>query len=155
MRSIVNTHLHFDHCGQNHLLPSVPIWVTAAEIEASKAELYTVPEWAEISDSRRRIAADDDEIAPGVHLLHTPGHTPGHLSISVMTEPGLEIIAGQACYTCAEFEAGQPAPSDMHDDNWLDAGAESVRRLRSLNPQRVHFSHDPSSFVAGDPSLET
>jgi len=31
----VNTHLHFDHCGQNHLFEKAPIWITAAEHEIS------------------------------------------------------------------------------------------------------------------------
>lgn len=29
--AIVNTHSHFDHCGQNHALPQAPVWVSQAE----------------------------------------------------------------------------------------------------------------------------
>ncbi len=144
--AVVNTHLHFDHCGQNHLFPSTPIWVSAAEVEAAEAEFYTVPDWAAIAEPQLRLSADNEAVAEGVRLLHTPGHTPGHQSIAVDTPAGREIIVGQTCYTCAEFEAGQPAEFDMHDETWLTAGTESLARLRSLNANRAFFSHDRAIY---------
>ena len=144
--AIVNTHLHFDHCGQNHLLSSAPVWATDEEVQAATAEFYTVPEWAEITPDRRRRTIDGELIASGVRLLHTPGHTPGHQSVSVETSHGLELIVGQACYSCSEFELGEPELSDMHDESWLAVGQSSLDRLRSLSPVRAHFSHDRASF---------
>lgn len=145
--AVVNTHLHFDHCGQNHLLASAPVWVTEAEVNtAATTEFYTVEEWADIAPDRLRLAGDGETIGPGVRLLHTPGHTPGHLSVAIDTEAGPEIIVGQACYSCDEFESGRPAVSDMHDPHWVDVGAESLARLRALEPIAAHFSHDPTVF---------
>ena len=140
--AVVNTHLHFDHCGQNDALPNAPIWVTAAEIEASREPHYTVPEWVDIPDQRRRIAIDGVDIAPGVRPVATPGHTPGHQSVLIETSDGPEIIVGQACYRCSEFEAGEPAESDMHSDDWINIGLDSVRRLRDLRPSQIYFSHE-------------
>ena len=51
------------------------MWVTEAEVEASKADLYTVPDWAHIEPERLRVSSDNETIADGVRLLHTPGHT--------------------------------------------------------------------------------
>ena len=146
--AVVNTHLHFDHCGQNHLLGHAPVWVTEAELQASTTERYTVPEWAHIAPSRLRLAADGELIADGVQLLRTPGHSPGHLSVAVQTERGLEIVVGQACYSCAEFAAATTIASDMHGPAWHSVGLESVVRLRSLNPVRAHFSRDAQVFEA-------
>ena len=146
--AIVNTHLHFDHCGQNHLLPHSNVWVTEAEVEASKADLYTVPDWAHIEPERLRVSSDNETIADGVRLLHTPGHTPGHQSIAVDTDNGLEIIVGQACYTCAEYTAAEPAPTDMHDLSWHTTGVESIARIHALRPRRAHFSHDRTTYAA-------
>lgn len=146
--AVVNTHLHFDHCGQNHLLGHAPVWVSAAELEAASMEFYTVPEWAAIVPDRRRLSSDGEEIGPGIRLLHTPGHTPGHQSIAVDTEDGLELVVGQACYSCAEYAAGRPAATDMHDRNDIAAGVESLARLRGLRPVRAHFSHDRDAFEA-------
>ncbi len=144
--AIVNTHLHFDHCGQNYLLGSAPVWVTDEEVEAATAEFYTVPEWAEIPPDRRRRTVDGELIAPEVRLLHTPGHTPGHQSVCVDTPDGLELIVGQTCFSCAEFEGGPPAITDMHDESWLEVGQASLDRLRSLSPAAAHFSHDLAVF---------
>ena len=80
--AIVNTHLHFDHCGQNHLLPSAPVWVTRAEMAAvTSVRDYTVREWADVPLGRLRYATDGEEIAEGVRLVATPGHSPGHQSV--------------------------------------------------------------------------
>lgn len=143
---VVNSHLHFDHCGQNHLLADAPVWITEAELNVSTTEFYTVPEWADIEVDRRRLSSDGEEIASGVRLLHTPGHTPGHQSVAVESNAGLEIIVGQACYTCAEFTAATTVAADVHDPSWLQTGLESLARLHSLEPVRAHFSHDATTF---------
>lgn len=140
--AVVNTHLHFDHCGQNHRLGNASVWVTEAEQVAAQAEFYTVAEWATIEPERLRLSTDGEEIAPGVRLIHTPGHTPGHQSVAVVGNEGTELIVGQACYTCAEFKAGQPAETDMHDADWLEVGRRSLARLRAMKPTIAHFSHD-------------
>lgn len=144
--ALVLTHLHFDHCGQHHLFPSVPVWLAAAEIEAASEPYYTVPEWAEVDPDRRRISVDGDELAPGVRILHTPGHTPGHQSVAVVGPDGLELVVGQACYDCAEFIIGEPAPTDAHGEHWREVGQASLDRLRALQPARAHFSHDATVF---------
>lgn len=144
--AVVNTHLHFDHCGQNYLFDHAPIWVTAAEHDASLTEFYTVAEWAEITEPRRRLSADNEAVADGVRLLHTPGHTPGHQSVAVETTNGLELIVGQTCYSCVEYESATPAESDMHDASWYETGIDSLLRLESLRPQRAHFSHDSATW---------
>lgn len=146
--AVVNTHLHFDHCGQNHLFPGLPVWVTSDEVEAATAEFYTVPEWAHIDADRLRLGADGEEIAPEVRLIHTPGHTPGHQSVVIGADDTLELIVGQACYTCAEFVTGSAAHEDMHDSGWIEAGAESMARLVRLNPRTAHFSHDTVVFAS-------
>jgi len=140
--AVVNTHLHFDHCGQNHLLPHAPVWITQAELEASMTEFYTVAEWAHIEPERLRISNDGENLADGVRLVHTPGHTPGHQSVAVETAVGLELIVGQACYTCAEFAATETSAGDMHCPAWHAAGLESLARLQALGAHRAHFSHD-------------
>ena len=144
--AVVNTHLHFDHCGQNHLLGHAPVWITQAELDVSTTEFYTVPEWAEIEPDRLRLAADGEAIADGVTILHTPGHTPGHLSVTVATDTGLEIVVGQACYTCAEFDAGTGARPTCT----TPAGTSRARLARPpprARPVRAHFSHDATTYT--------
>ena len=145
--AIVNTHLHFDHCGQNDSLPGVPVWVRPEEVEAARTEGYTVPEWAAIPPDRLRLAADDEAIASGVRLVATPGHTPGHQSLLVQDPDGqAQLVAGQCCYTCAEFSAGAGAADNIHDETHREAAAETLDRLRRLDIAAAHFSHDRTIY---------
>ena len=140
--AIVNTHLHFDHCGQNDRF-DVPVWVTRAELDTvATTERYTVAEWAHIDPDRRRLAEDNEVIADGVTVLHTPGHTPGHLSIVVASDDGADLIAGQACYCRADFDSGIIDPRELHSEEWRAAATDSLARLRALNPTHVYLSHD-------------
>ena len=72
--AVINSHLHFDHCGQNHRLPNAEVWVTEAEVAAAAEEFYTVAEWAHIGPERRRFSGDGEVLADGIQILHTPGH---------------------------------------------------------------------------------
>ena len=145
--AIVNSHLHFDHCGQNHVLPSVPVYVQSAELAAAQLPHYTIAEWAYIEPDRRRVVDGDEEIAPGVQILATPGHTPGHQSLLVQGPDGqAQLVAGQCCYTCAEFNAGAVAADNIHDETYRDVAAETIGRLRRLDIAAVHFSHDRTIY---------
>ncbi len=141
--AIVNSHLHFDHCGQNQALPSVPIYVQSAELEAAQLPHYTVPEWAHIEPDRRRLLDGDETIAPGVTVLATPGHTPGHQSLLIQSPEGdSALIAGQCCYTCAAFRDGLVESDNLHDESSRADAEASLTRLRRLDVAAVHFSHD-------------
>ena len=141
--AIVNSHLHFDHCGQNSALASVPVFVQAAELTAAQEPGYTIAEWAHTEPGRRRVVDGDECIAPGVTILATPGHTPGHQSVVVERADGRrELVAGQCCYTCAAYRTGTVEPDNLHDESFRAVAAESLDRLRRLAPEAVHFSHD-------------
>ena len=128
VRAIVNSHLHFDHCGQNRAFPGVPIYVQQAELDLALREGHTIVEWVDFPDARYEAVEGDREIADGVSVIATPGHTPGHQSVTVRAADGLVLIVAQAAQNARSFATGE-----------ADA---SVRRLRDLNADRIHFSHD-------------
>lgn len=142
--AIVNSHLHFDHCGQNRSFPSVPVWAQRSEYDLVDTPRFTVPEWAHVADDRLRSIDGDEQLADGVRIVATPGHTPGHQSIVVDDGDRVTVLGGQCCYDCYEFGGNSPAVADVHDDSWLPAARRSVARLRSLDPDVAHFSHDRS-----------
>ncbi len=129
IHALVNTHLHFDHAGQNSEFPEVPIVVQDLEWQAAwHHQDYTIPEWVDFPGASYVRINGDTELAPGIRALATPGHTPGHQSIAVDTDDGLVLIVGQAAQDARSFAAGE--------------ADESIARLRALNAARIHFSHD-------------
>src|ERR687892_332775 len=55
---VVNTHLHFDHCGGNHLFAGRPIYVQRRELDDARSEDdYTIREWVE-APGVRYVAGD-------------------------------------------------------------------------------------------------
>jgi N-acyl homoserine lactone hydrolase len=104
---VVNTHLHFDHCGGNRLFPGVPIHVQAREREAARAGGGAfVPEWVEFDGATYVEHAGEAEILPGIRLVPAPGHTPGHQVVLVDTPEGLNVLGGDVAYSFRELGEG-------------------------------------------------
>jgi glyoxylase-like metal-dependent hydrolase (beta-lactamase superfamily II) len=145
-----NCHLHFDHCGQNVRLPKgVPIFVQRAEWAKVHEPDYTVPEWVDVPGLSYELLEGEHEVAPGLRVIPTPGHTAGHQSLVVDAPDGAVVLAGQAVQSRAEWE-GATEPSASGASAAKDPGyASSVERLRSFGPVRVHFAHDPAVWQRG------
>lgn len=99
---VINTHLHFDHCGGNRLFPGVPIHVQQLELQTA----HHPREWVEFPGATYVEHDGEAEVLPGVRLLPTPGHTPGHQSVLIDTPDGLVVIGGDVAYTLEELESG-------------------------------------------------
>jgi N-acyl homoserine lactone hydrolase len=137
---IVNSHLHFDHCGQNHAL-SCPVAVQQTELEAARQPHYTVTDWAAIPADRARVLDGDAELCTGVRALLTPGHTPGHQALVITATDDVVVIAAQCIFRRDAWHSGVET-ANLHDDSWHAAAGESIARLRALRPRRVLLSHD-------------
>jgi N-acyl homoserine lactone hydrolase len=145
---VVNSHLHFDHCGGNRLFADVPIAVQRAEYQAAhELPHFTIAEWVDFDGATYRQLDGDTELLPGLRVLATPGHTPGHQSVIVDTHEGAVLLAGQAVYCVADYEhllAQRALPSSGGGDT--DPGRASALRLAELHPVRAYFSHDAGSW---------
>jgi glyoxylase-like metal-dependent hydrolase (beta-lactamase superfamily II) len=68
--SVINTHLHFDHCGGNRLFPGVPIHVQARELaDARSLDDYTIREWVDFDGATYVEHEGEVELLPGIRLL--------------------------------------------------------------------------------------
>lgn len=146
---LVNSHLHFDHCGQNVSFPGVPIYVQRREWEVAHSEDYTVLEWVDFAGATYVQVDRERQVLPGVRVLATPGHTPGHQSVVVDADGGISIIAGQAVYGSGEWD-GVPSAREGLSSAWnADEYVLSAQRLRELSPMRVYFGHDADPWETG------
>jgi N-acyl homoserine lactone hydrolase len=105
---VINTHLHFDHCGGNRLFPDVPIHVQARELADARAEPdhYTVAGWVDFEGAAYVEHDGEADVLPGVRLLPTPGHTRGHQCVLVDTAEGLVVLGGDVAYSFRELGTG-------------------------------------------------
>src|ERR1700756_3565945 len=85
---VINTHLHFDHCGQNAVFKHAPFYVQSAELARARRESPQLAGWFDFMDARFELLDGDAEILPGLSIVATPGHTTGHQCVVVETGDG-------------------------------------------------------------------
>jgi glyoxylase-like metal-dependent hydrolase (beta-lactamase superfamily II) len=168
--AILLTHGHFDHVGALAKLAEfwdVPIYAHPLEfpylngtssypppdptvgggLMASLSPLYPR---GPINVSTRLKALPEGEapFMPGWTWLHTPGHSPGH--VSFWRESDRTLIAGDAFVTTAQESAYSVAvqqpemhgPPMYYTPDWNSA-RESVRKLALLEPEWAVTGHGP------------
>lgn len=145
VRMVINSHLHFDHCGNNRLFPGVPMVVQEAEYNETRQPGYTIPEWINFPGAEWRPVDGEAEVLSGVRVLPTPGHTPGHQAVLVTRAERVDVIAGQAAYDSDELDA--EASAEPLDELEAQQTTMSARRIKAANPDRVFFSHDSHVWV--------
>ena len=139
---VINTHLHFDHCGQNAVFPHAACYVQRAELARAKRESPELYDWFDFMNATFELLDGDAEILPGLAVIATPGHTAGHQSVVVQSADGTpDLLIGDAAYTPRQFSGppGEELPPGQASD--LAAWQDSLRRIRSMSPARVHFCH--------------
>lgn len=134
---VVNTHLHFDHCGQNSVFPDAAFYVQRAELSRMRTEASELYDWFDFMNARFELLDGDAEIMPGLNVIATPGHTAGHQCVVVN---GSDVLIGDAAYTPAVYADPSMAlpPGQAADE---EAWRSSLARLRALAAERVHFCH--------------
>jgi len=148
---VVLTHMHMDHCGgllvdgvRDRLRPDLRVHLATAE-----AEFWASPDFSRVSmppgfpDALRRTAKrflneyhsqmrpfeNEYEVAPGVLVTRTGGHTPGHSVVRLASGGDRLTFAGDAVFAVG-FEHPEWYNGFEHDPE--EAARVRVRLLREL-----------------------
>lgn len=162
---VINTHLHFDHCGWNTTLhpngsvtptfPNARYFAHRGEVEHGHLQLerdrvsYLSPNYDPLIESGQMTLIDthEAEICPGIHIELFPGHTAQLMGIHI------ESAGQHACYI------SDLIPTSAHlDTTWvmgydLDPLETIVQRKRFYQraiPEKwlVLFTHDHRTPMA-------
>jgi N-acyl homoserine lactone hydrolase len=138
---VINTHLHFDHCGQNAVFRHAPFYVQREELDRARRESPDLSDWFDFAGARFELLDGDAEVLAGLSVIATPGHTSGHQCVLVHGgEEVSDLLIGDAAYTPVQYHgSGEGLPPGQADD--LAAWQGSLGRIHEIAAARVHFCH--------------
>lgn len=132
---VVNTHLHFDHCGGNHLFAGKPIYVQRLELDDARSkDDYTIREWVDAPGVQYVPVDGEFELLPGLRLVPAPGHTDGMQMVVVETGGRPIIVGGDVAVWFGELDEPQ---------------TEGQLRVLSLDPELVWLAHTDEPWRPG------
>jgi 4-pyridoxolactonase len=149
---LVNSHLHFDHVGGNKYFTHTKVVLHDRELAQARDHEpfehygYSDTSW-DFEGARFETVSGDLELAKGLWLFETPGHTVGHYSLLVKPESGPRpmLFAFDVVYTQEALDKGIQA--GFHIDP--RAGVRSIARIKELAAEHgadVYFSHDMQAW---------
>lgn len=110
---VVNTHAHGDHAGRNTLgaapaFPRARYFLARADWNYFNSPAGEVHHFARnfatlASAGRLTLFEGALQLAPGVALLPTPGHTPGHTSVLLASHGRTALLLGDVCHHPLHF----------------------------------------------------
>ena len=129
--TVVLSHGHFDHCGGLVELPNARVVVQRDEWQAAQTEgVYDIALLDHGHDVTQIDGEHDRFGDASIVCVPTPGHTCGHQSLRVVTDDGVMILAGDACYFSHTLD-DEILPPFAHDHD------AQRRSLAWLQDQRV------------------
>lgn len=111
--TVVLTHTHGDHYKSVHLLPNARVVASGPEVVAWRGRASSPDK-----ELLARLTPTVAGLAPGVRLLHTPGHTIGSATVLVAQAGQIVALTGDAVDSRDFFIRREPS------HNALDAAAE-------------------------------
>ncbi|MGB0508035.1 MAG: N-acyl homoserine lactonase family protein [Pikeienuella sp.] len=154
IETVIVTHLHYDHAGGLDRYPAAKFHVQESEMAYATGPCmchptlqmpFTVDHVIEmlrhVYSGRVVFHGGDAEIAPGVTVHRTGGHSRGLQAVRVETASGPVCLASDATHFYDNFLNGMPFPIAVDIEDYLD-GLKLIRKLAESD-DRVVPGHDP------------
>ena len=139
---VINTHLHFDHCGNNALFPNAKFYVQAEELSYA----YAPDRFQKAAYLKKFFDANLDytpvrgkyRLTDNIVLVPTPGHSIGHQSVLIKGEQKNFVYCGDAAPLRENLEK-RNIPGVLYR---ADQALKSIDKLRSIKNATYIYSHD-------------
>jgi glyoxylase-like metal-dependent hydrolase (beta-lactamase superfamily II) len=149
---VVNSHLHFDHCGGNEFFPHTTFLVQKAEMDAARQPGGVVSYSPSVLDfdhplDYRLVDGEHDVFGDGkVILIPTYGHTPGHQSLLIRAGKDTQIVfTSDACYTSENMDR-DVLPRVLWHAETMAHSLATLRHLRDHQGATLFYGHDPDQW---------
>ena len=162
---VVNSHLHFDHCGGNtkwgsggggqgtgKVVPTFPNakyivqekeWAMAVNPDKRSKASYLSENFMPVFEAGQMVQVQGDtEIAPGVSVVHTGGHTGGHQLLIVRSHGKTAIYWGDLIPTASHINVPYVMGYDTMPLQTMDQKEKLLKRVLTEN-WLMFFEHDP------------
>jgi glyoxylase-like metal-dependent hydrolase (beta-lactamase superfamily II) len=160
---VVNTHLHFDHCGWNTrrlngnavpMFPNARYVVQRGELEhahhpSERDRASYFPENFEAMEASGQwwLLDGDQEIAPGVELLRVPGHNADMMCVKLSGGGKTAMLLADLAPTAAHLPAPWIMGYDLYPLQTLENKKQWIPRLVREGWLAI-FAHDPKVRAA-------
>src|SRR5258708_11548796 len=74
---VINTHLHFDHCGQNAVFKHAAFYIQRSELTRARQESPKLVDWFDFMNAKFELLDGDTEILPGPPATAPPPRPAG------------------------------------------------------------------------------
>src|SRR5207253_1475156 len=123
VKIVINSHLHFDHCGQNAVFKHAPFYIQRSELTRARKQETVAAKWFDFAGARFELLDGDAEITDGVRTAgrgrlaartHRRSRCPGdRLSLVSAGAPRLAGVRPRP-HTARGF----PRPGEGHRQGW-------------------------------------
>ncbi len=152
VKAVIMGHLHGDHAGglEEFRGTDVPVYLHEKELKqafysvATKSDLGVyLPHYLNFDVNWKTFTGDFLEIAQGLMLRHSPGHTPGLCILQVnMQETGTWIFTSDQYHMRENFEDSIPQGWLARDhDDWVRSN-QMIQMLAKRTKAKVVLGHD-------------
>lgn len=138
---VVNTHLHFDHAGNNDLLGRATFFVQREQYEFAKDNPSFPNQYWNLPTLSYELVDGETELFPDIRVVPSPGHAPGHQSVMLrLPQTGSVLLCGDAVYCQENYDydtwTGQADPEAAR------ASALKLRELAGQDDALMIYGHD-------------
>ncbi len=158
--AVILTHLHWDHVYYLDRFTHATLYVNEKEYRFAMNPIpiyyksYEHPSLGIESQFRSLSFAftkDEEELFPGIRILDTPGHSPGHISVEVDTAEGTYICCGDSLFMRKNYD---PVYSLGYDVTPPGRYSDIIEAWNSIARQKIRAAGREYLLPTHEPAIE-
>jgi N-acyl homoserine lactone hydrolase len=144
---VINTHLHFDHCGNDKLFKNAKFYIQAEELRYAfspdrfQKNAY-IQDFFDCSLDFVEVKGDY-RLSDEIFIISTSGHSPGHQSVIMEQDEHTYVYCGDAAPLKENLESLN-IPGVLYR---ADEALRSIEKLKSVKDAVFIFSHDKEQLT--------